>query len=284
MLINPSALVAEVGFLIPLVALVIVGKALITTVVVLLLGLPGRVALLTGLGLAQVGEFSFVLAQIGVNDGAIPPRIFDLTLATALVTIILTPTLLQIAPLLESLLAKVPLIGSRFRESVESDSSVVGMRDHTIICGCGRVGRELAEELLRRGVAFVVVEYNPSIVRELRARGMEVVYGDAANPFVLEHAQIERARLLAILVPNVTTAEVATRRARELNPTLDIVARVSRAEDVLRLQQAGANQLVQPEFEAGIQVIRYALQRYGAGDVSRDIADSRQAFYQTGPQ
>jgi CPA2 family monovalent cation:H+ antiporter-2 len=281
MLINPSTLVAEIGFLIPLAALVVVGKVLITTVVVLALGSPGRVALRTGLGLAQVGEFSFVLAQIGVADGAIPPRIFDLTLSTALVTIIVTPTLVQAAPVFESILARLPLIGARFREEVESDPEVAGLRDHTIICGCGRVGKELAEELHRRSEAFVVVEYNPSIVQELRARGMHAVYGDAANPLVLEHAQVERARLLAFLVSDDTTAEIATRHARARNPTLDIVARVSRAEDVSRLQQAGANQLVQPEFEAGIEVIRYVLRRYEDrdGELLRDIADSRQAFY-----
>jgi CPA2 family monovalent cation:H+ antiporter-2 len=113
---------------------------------------------------------------------------------------------------------------------------------------------------------------------------MNVIYGDAANPVVLETARIHQARLLAILVPNVTTAQATTQHARALNPSLDIVARVSRAEDIELFQQAGATQLVQPEFEAGVEVIRYALRRYGVldPDLSRDIANSRQAFYSKG--
>jgi CPA2 family monovalent cation:H+ antiporter-2 len=117
---------------------------------------------------------------------------------------------------------------------------------------------------------------------ELRARGVPVVYGDAANPIVLDHAAIEKARLLAVLVPDVATAELATRAAHSLRPDLDIVARVSQATDVERLRQAGATEVVQPEFEAGVEVIRHALARYGVGvdELDHEVATRRQSFYQ----
>jgi monovalent cation:H+ antiporter-2, CPA2 family len=285
MLINPGVLLAEARLLIPLVVLVIVGKTVITTAIVLVLGMPGRVALLTGLSLAQVGEFSFVLARIGVNVSAIPARVFDLTLATALVTIVLTPALLRSAPFLETVLTRLPFVGKCFTEIVEREPAADELRGHAIICGYGRVGKELADELQRRGQSYVVVEYNPALVRELRARGSLVVYGDAANPVVLDHAGIETARLLAVLMPDIASAELATRTACRLRPDLDIVARVSNAIDVRRLREAGATEVVQPEFEAGVEVIRHALLRYGINTQSLDqeVAARRQAFYQVEP-
>jgi CPA2 family monovalent cation:H+ antiporter-2 len=282
MLINPGALLAHIRLVVPLVVAVIVGKSLLSTLVVLLLGWPVRAAVLTGLSLAQVGEFSFVLARIGVTEGVVPGTLFDLILATALVTIVLTPFLLRGAPLLQGAfdllpLARDPSIGDEGARPVAE-----GLRGHTIIAGYGRVGRELADELHRRGEGYVVVEYNPALVRELRARGVPIVYGDAANPIVLDHAAIEAARLLAVLVPDVATAELATRAAHGLRPDLDIVARVSQATDVERLRQAGATEVVQPEFEAGVEVIRHALARYGVGadELDHEVATRRQSFYQ----
>ena len=281
MLINPPALASNAGLVALLGAVVVVGKVAIVALVVLLLGLSGRVALLAGLSLAQVGEFSFVLARIGVDRGAIPPAIFDLTLATALVTIVLTPTLLRAAPLLLRALERLPAIGAWFAPPVEPDPAAGNLRAHTVICGFGRVGRELASALERRGLQYLVVEYNPLIVRELRARGVPVVYGDAVNPAVLEHAHLDTATLLAVLMPDAIATEGATRQARSLNRRLDIVARARDVHDVARLQRAGATEVVQPEFEAGVEVIRHALRRYGVSglELVQLAAGRRSAFY-----
>jgi CPA2 family monovalent cation:H+ antiporter-2 len=280
MLINPSTLLSQAGLVTLVSAVVILGKVGIVAVIVLTLGMPARVALLTGLSLAQVGEFSFVLARLGVEDGAIPSSLFDLTLATALVTIVLTPSLIRVAPFLLEGLRRLPLIGERFNDPVE-EAAVEGLSHHTVICGFGRVGRELAMALDSRGLRYLVVEYNPLIVRELRASGVPVVYGDAANSAVLEHTFLERATLLAVLVPDARVAELTTRAARAMNRRLDIVARAVDAHDVERLQQAGATGVVQPEFEAGIEVIRHALRRYGISgmELLSISAGRRAAFY-----
>jgi CPA2 family monovalent cation:H+ antiporter-2 len=287
MLINPMALVANAGLVALLGGAVVLGKAGIVVVIVLLLGMPGRVALLAGLSLAQVGEFSFVLARIGVDGGALPPALFDLTLATALVTIVLTPALLRSAPFLARAVERAPLVGRRFAEPVQHDDIAEGLRAHTVICGFGRVGRELARALEARGLRYAVVEYNPLVVRQLRGQGVPVVYGDAASPAVLEHAHLDTARLLAVLMPDAPATEAATRQARRLNPRLDIVARARDVEDVERLRRAGATAVVQPEFEAGVEVIRHTLRRYGLGSQELAVltAGRRQAFYeQTRPQ
>jgi hypothetical protein len=141
--------------------------------------------------------------------------------------------------------------------------------------------RELAQALEARGIRYLVVEYNPEIAGDLRQRGVPVIYGDAANPAVLEHAHLDRARLLAILMPDVTAAELATRHARAMNSRLDILARGGGVGDLDRLRAAGATEVVQPEFEAGQEVIRHALRRFGLGglELSNLITGRRAAYY-----
>jgi CPA2 family monovalent cation:H+ antiporter-2 len=284
MLINPIALLADLGTLALMTGVVVVGKVLVVTGAVLFLGMPGRVALMAGLALAQVGEFSFVLARLGVDRGAIPQRVFDLTLATAVATIVLTPALLRAAPRLLDLLRRVPGVGRRFADHVEADPEAGQMDRHVVICGFGRVGRELADALDVVGAPYLVLEYNPAIVRDLRVRGVPVVYGDATNPAVLEHAHLDRALMLAVLVPDASTAELVTRRARADRPDLDIVARANGAAGVAQLQRAGATQVVQPEFEAGMEVIRHALRRCGVeGSRLAELTTGRRAaFYKHG--
>ena len=281
MLVNPMTLVTHAPSVALLTVATVVGKFAIVTGVVLALGLPGRVAVLAGLSLAQVGEFSFVLAQVGVRSGTIPPLFFYLTLATALTTVILSPLTLRAAPAVSWALSRVPGLRGRFRQPMEVDDAASELRRHAVICGCGRVGHELVRVLSGRRLPHLVVEYNPDVVQTVRASGTPVLYGDAANPAVLHHAALGSARLLAALVPDPADTENIVRQARAINPRLDIVARASDAEQVERLRRAGATEVVQPEFEAGIEVIRHALQRYGLAGVELNVAvgGRRRAFY-----
>jgi monovalent cation:H+ antiporter-2, CPA2 family len=281
MLINLAELATQAGPIVLVSTVAIVGKVVIVTALVTLLGMPGRVALPAGLAIGQVGEFSFLLAQIGADAGAIPRGVYDLTLATALVTIVLTPFLLRLSPWLLARLERLPGLGARFAAPVEGDADAAGLRRHTVICGFGRVGRELADALEKRKFRYLVIEYNPQIVQALRARGVPVVYGDAANPAVLEHAHLEHARLMAVLIPDASVTETAIRHARTAHPHLDLVARAADAEHVRRLQQAGATDVVQPEFEAGVEVIRHTMRRYGIDgmELSHLATGRRAAFY-----
>jgi CPA2 family monovalent cation:H+ antiporter-2 len=281
MLINPGALLSDLAALALLTVAVVVGKVLVVTAAVLALGMPGRVALMAGLALAQVGEFSFVLARIGVDRGAVPQRVFDLTLAVAVATIVLTPALLRAAPVLLRLLRGAPVVGRRFDDPIGSDPAADRLARHVVICGFGRVGRELADALDANATPYLVIEYNPALVRDLRARGVPVLYGDASNPAVLEHAHLERALMLAVLVPDTNTSELVTRRARALDPDLDVLARATSADGVARLRRAGATEVVQPEFEAGVEVIRHALRRCGVESPRLEhlTADRRATFY-----
>ena len=211
----------------------------------------------------------------------IPHELFDLTLAIALVTIVLNPTLVRTGPRLIDFLSKLPGASVFLAEPADASPEVEGLRRHAVICGFGRVGRELATALDARGIRYLVIEYHPDIARELRERGVPVIYGDAANPAVLEHAHLDRARLLAVLMPDATAAEVATRHAHMLNGQLDIVARGGSIEHLQRLRSLGATEVVQPEFEAGQEVIRHALHRFGLGglELSNLITGRRAAYY-----
>lgn len=284
MLIDPLALLRNAGAVAILTVATLLGKLLIVTVAVMLLGFPGRVAVLAGASLAQVGEFSFVLAQAGVSSGAIPRSLLDLTLATALTTILLAPLTLRAAPLLVRAAGGLPLLGRFFDGRAGAGDVAGGLRGHAVVCGCGRVGSELVDALQHRGIPCLIVEYNPEAAARLRERGLPVVQGDAANPAVLEHAALPAARLLAALVPDVADAERIVRSARGAGKRLHIVARAQRGEDVRRLRRAGANAVVQPEFEGGVEVIRHGLQRYGVVglELNHLIAGWRRRFYEHG--
>jgi len=281
MLIDPLSLVSALGPLALLTVAVVIAKPAVTTLALILGGLPGVVALPAALAIAQVGEFSFVLARQGVETGAIPARIFDLTLATALVTIILAPVLMRASGPLLLALRRVPGLRQAFAEPLDAGTVGTGLRRHVVIAGFGGVGRELAAVLDRRGFAYIVIEYNPAVVRELRDAGSRVIYGDAANPAVLAHAGLAEASVLAVLVPDTSSAELATRHARAMNPRLDIIARAARREDLERLRRAGATDVVQPEFEAGVEVIRHALRRFGisGAELATLAAGRRASFY-----
>ena len=283
MLVNPAVLVTMPVQVAALSAMAVVGKAVIAMVALLLIKVPGRVALPAGIALAQVGEFSFVLARVGIGKGAIPESFFDLILATSVISVVLSPLLLAAAPAMIRGLTAVPLVGRAFAERPDTGAppEVAGLRRHAVICGGGRVGGELADALHHRNFPYVVVEYNPKVVEELREAGVPALYGDAANVAVLAHVRLTEARLMAALMPHRAAVELAVRHARHLNPKLYIVARASNAAEVRRLRKAGADAVVQPEFEAGVEVIRRALERYGIFGLELDhvVAGRRHAFY-----
>ncbi len=281
MLFDPVWLFDNLGAVGLTVAVAVLGKVVILMVLLLMLRVPAHAAVCAALSLGQVGEFSFVLAQISVDAGALPTGIFNLAISTALISIFLTPFLLLLEPRLIRVLRALPLIGGRFAEPDTAPYWTGLFREHAVICGFGRVGRELAEALDLQNIHYVVVEYNPLTVRELREDGVPVVYGDAGSPAVLAHAKLEEASLLAVLVHDDVAAEIAVRHARSLNPGLDIVARASNRESIQRLREAGASDVVQPEFEAGVEVIQQVFLRYGihGDELEHLVGERRRTFY-----
>ncbi len=285
MLVNVGGLAAGLGTVAALLAVATVGKALIVAVLLRGLGMPGPVSLMAGLALGQVGELSFVLARVAVDQGVLSAAVFDLVLATALLSIALSPLLLASGPLLVRVLAPVPVAG-KLVEQPNPGPEVADdwMRGHVVICGFGRIGHELATVLRARGIGFEVIEYNPRVVAELQREGIRAIYGDAANPAVLAHTGLDRARVLAVTVPDASEAERIVRFGRSTNPRLDILARSQSRADIRRLRGAGASDVVQPEFEGGVEFIRHTMRRYGVlgTELQALSAGRRAAYYEHG--
>ena len=282
MLMEPG-IIAEMPWLFLLAAVLLVaGKALFGALAFLVTRINPVVAVSAGFLTAQIGEFSFVLAGSGLESGIIGRSQFALIVSMALVSIVASPMLVSVAPRAGAAVARLPWVSDPRTAALEEAADDGHLRRHVIICGYGRVARVLGAALERRGVAHVVIEFNAAIVRDLREQGVNALYGDAGSRAVLERAGIREARTLAVTVPDLVVASAATRLARELNPDISIIARAAVRGEVQMLREDGASEVVQPEFEAGLEFTRYVLRRLGVSSREMEMAAARRRsrFYE----
>jgi CPA2 family monovalent cation:H+ antiporter-2 len=265
LLIDLDVLLDEPWLVTAIVAGLVAGKLLITSVPVALFGYPARTATLVGFALAQGGEFSFVIASVGLDEGIITSEENGAILLAALLSMLLSPLVLEAGPRAVAALARAPAVGGLFAQPVhiEVPDAEETLRQHMVVCGFGRVGGELVRESTGRGFRCLVVEQNPYRSEVLRSLGIPHIYGDATNRTVLEACRLDRARLLAVTFPDPAGAQMIVRHARSVNPQLDVIVRGRSEEDYRQLLEAGAAEVVQPEFEAGLELVRHALHRYG---------------------
>ena len=272
MMINPAFLVTHLPEVGVLTLAIVLGKAVLIAGSVRLFGYAGRTSLAVGMGLAQIGEFSFVLAKMGRQDGLITDDFFSIILASALLSILVTPLMMQAATPLYRLLLRIPFLRNSWaRQGGESlaTAELKGLVDHVVICGFGRVGSSLGKVLVRSGIPVLIIDVDHVRIQELRSRGVPCLYGDSSNIEVLRHARLELARVMVVALPDPLACQMAMANARQINPKLDILARAQRSQDVAGLYNLGAEEVVQPEFEASIEVIRYTLSKLGY--TSREI-------------
>ncbi|NJO83334.1 MAG: hypothetical protein HC828_11285 [Blastochloris sp.] len=234
MLLDPVFLFNNLGLVLTAVVVVVIGKALIFVGITRAFGYGNSAPFVVGLGMFQVGEFSFVLARTGVSTNAISNDLYALVLAVAVVTMVLTPFASRLA---------VPLYNRwrvyRPRETlstfnVTSDS----LHDHVIVAGYGRAGRAATMVMERVGLSYVVVEIDQRTVDHAQANGVPIVFGDATSAVVLEAAGVHTARLLLVSVPDALDVQLIASRVRELNPKLLIVARAAGDGTAQRLKAA----------------------------------------------
>jgi CPA2 family monovalent cation:H+ antiporter-2 len=255
MLLNVPFLVANVGKVLLLVLPVGLGKAVVCAALARAFGYRGATPLLVGLGMFQIGEFAFALGRLGVARQAITAETFSLTLSAAVVTMLLTPPAVRLARSIADWRARV-----RGAEALEPAGAVEPQPGgHIIIAGYGRVGSYTAQILTRLKLPCTVIELDQPGTERAREAGLPIIYGDATSPVVLEAAGIHSARLLLVTVPAALDVELVVERAQRLNPGLPIVARAARLGQVERLRARGVHEVVQPEFEAGLELVRQAL-------------------------
>lgn len=277
MLLDPAFLVANLGLVLTTVAIVLVGKSLIFAGITRAFGYGNSAPLVVGLGLSQVGEFSFVLARVGVSTQAISADLYALVLATALTTMVLTPfvsrTAVPLHRLWQRYVPREPL--STFNLPREE------LHEHVIIAGYGRVGRAAASVMQRVGLSFVVIELNQRVVEHSKGEGVPIIFGDATSLVVLEAARVQHARLLLVTVPEALGVQLIATRVRALNPLVHIVARAAGSDQLHELKRLGVHEVVQPELEAGLEMVRQVLVHFKVTptDIQRFSAAVHEELY-----
>jgi CPA2 family monovalent cation:H+ antiporter-2 len=277
MLIDPRLLLANAGQVIVLLLAVLVGKSLILGAIAYGFGYRNVIPLAVALGLWQIGEFSFVLGRVGLSSGALSAEAFTLVLDTAVVSMVLTPAVSGLT---------TPIYGWWRRRSEREPLQTInlpsaGLHDHVIIVGGGRVGRFTLGLLKRLALPCVLIELDYRRFDQARDEGGAVIFGDATQAVVLEAAHVAAARLVLVTVPIISVTEAIIDQVRRIKPTMRIVARAEGAEQLRDLQARGLAEVVQPELEAGLEMVRQSLLHmdYGVTEVHRVSTQLRQEMY-----
>jgi CPA2 family monovalent cation:H+ antiporter-2 len=255
-LIDPVAVVDNLPLLAVMVGLVMVAKPIIRAATVALFGEPPWTAALVGVGLAQIGEFSFILIQVARSAGHVGDDVYNATLAASLLTILGNAFLVRWLP---AWIRKLRL--GRDSHAPSGQAWPDAWSGHVVMCGFGRVGSEVAEALEAFRTPYVAIDVDPDIVQNVRRRGVPCLFGDASNGRLLEAASVERASLVVVAVPEIEGAYLAVRQIRARNPRVPILARAHDYAGRDRLTTAGATEVIQPEVEAASTLIRHALRR-----------------------
>jgi monovalent cation:H+ antiporter-2, CPA2 family len=265
----------------PLVLIVVLGliglKLLTGSLAVRLLGYPPRVALLTGIGLAQVGEFSFVLAREGVLAGLLSAGDYQVFLGSAIISMAATPLLIGLAP-------RLAFAGDRSREGTadESASSHPALSGHVIIAGFGVNGRNLSRVLRSANIEHLVLELNADRAEEAMSRGEPVLYGDATRREMLHRARIAEARVLVLAISDPLAARHIVVLARALNQRIQIIVRTRYVHELPDLLKLGADSVIPEEFETSIQISARVLQEFeiSQDDIGKLVEEVRREGYQ----
>jgi CPA2 family monovalent cation:H+ antiporter-2 len=255
MLLNPAFLLDHWQQVLILVLIVSLGKGLIFALLARIFKYGNVVPLAVGLGLFQVGEFSFVLAQVGVSTNSISHEVYSLVLTTAIITMFLTP-------LISGQTARLYALRKRWFKHEPLDSinfPKSGLKNHVIIVGGGRVGFRIAQVLKRLSVPMLIIELDQLRVDRAKHADIPVIYGDASHEVVLEAATTALARLLIITSPEVVIAQTIVQRVRKVNAEIQVVARAPGIEFLEEFKKLNISEVVIPEFEAGLEMARKAL-------------------------
>jgi CPA2 family monovalent cation:H+ antiporter-2 len=263
MLFNPAVLLHEIVPLLGTLLVVMVGGPCVAIAMVRLFGYPLATALMLGVGLAQIGEFSFILADLGIGLGLLPERARDLILGTSIISIFANPILFtaleRAKPWIERWDAKrAPPLP---QEVAEEELPVSALHDHAVLVGYGRVGRLVCASLMREGWPLLVIEARAERAEQMRTEGIDTITGNAAQDRVLRAANLPNAHILMVAIPDVFEGGQIVEQARAANPGLEIIARAHSEAEAQHLMQHGASSVVMGEREIARTMLEHARER-----------------------
>ncbi len=260
MLLNLRTAWDQRGLIVAAVLSILVLKSLLAFLTVRILKYPGRTAMRAGLPLAQIGEFSFVLASAGKLAGLIPESTFQVFIAASILTILLAPSMFQLSTLLADSLGRPAEAASAGAAAVpETETPLSG---HVIIAGFGLNGQNVARVLKETGIPYVIVELDPQAVKDIRGEGRPVLFGDISRPEVLKAAGIERAKAVVFAISDPPTTRRAVRAARSLSRQAFLIVRTRFAAEIDDLFALGADSVVPQEFETSIEIFARTLEEF----------------------
>lgn len=241
---------------------IILLKASIASLATLLLGLPIRTAVIVGLSLAQIGEFSFVLMKSGADHGIASEYNYQLFLTISLLTMALTPTLISWAPTWAKTISDLPILSRYHAQSHTEHHHHQSFVDHLIIIGYGLTGRNLARSAKQAKIPYVILEMNPETVKNEKLRGEPIHFGDATHHSVLHHINVETAKTISIAINDATAAHRITELARKMNPAANIIVRTRYMNDMKTLFSLGADEVVPDEFGSSVELFTRVLKHF----------------------
>jgi CPA2 family monovalent cation:H+ antiporter-2 len=292
MLLNLQAIADNPVFIPAAGAALILLKFIVVLITLIILGYQFRLSLMSGLALAQIGEFSFILSKTGIDLKLLSEQNYQLFLAFSVFSMLATPFIIKASPAIASLLSKIPIPPvireGYYKTSLNAASQSHIPDGHIIIVGFGVNGRNLSRSAKMSGIPYIIIEMNPDTVRTEQEKGESIFYGDASHEEVLKHAHIDSARVLVIAIPDAAAVRRVTVTAKQMNPLIHLIARTRFVQEVEPLRQLGADEVIPEEFETSVEIFTRVLSRYNVprNDIEKFIdvirADSYSMYRKQG--
>lgn len=289
LLFNINFLLVNFGLIIAITLLVIFLKFFISSIIMILFGFHSKTVFFTAIGIISVGEFTFVLARVGADRGYIDLTAYNLIIAITIITMIISPLAISISNTsyhaIKNFIRKFsPLIYEKFFTKIDQSRKIdeeLPFLNHVVICGHGRVGSHIRQALELASVPYVVIDFNQKVVNDLKKRAVNVIYGDPSDIDVLDYAQVDRAKVVVIAVPDRHSQEMIIQNSLMLNHNIVVICRSHYDEDKQRLYAIGAHAIIQPEFEAALHISGVLLNvyKFPSGDIIKYLNKVRKATF-----
>ncbi len=262
---------------------VISAKTFISGFVAFIMGYPFRTTVMLGLTLSQIGEFSFILSKIGIDNQLFSQDSYQLFLSVTVITIAVTPFIINLAPRFADTVLKLPIPG-KLKCGLQNipEVELEEKKDHLIIIGYGINGKNVARAAKFANIPHVIIEMNPETVKTEQDKGKTIYYGDATQREILEHAHIHNALILVVTIPSPADARRITAIGRRLNPNIHIIIRTRFIQDIKKLFELGADEVIPEEFETSVEIFTRVLAKYliPRDKIEKLVAEVRADGYQ----